>query len=90
MFDRSGAGSLSLSVGAVGNKFLENGCAVVSFREDMALAWGGIFAGIGAISLWAAVDSRTVEVQALLAVFGLAMVGFGAYTMVRRTWPTES
>jgi hypothetical protein len=56
----------------------------------MALAWGGIFTGIGAISLWAAVDSRTFEVQALLAVFGLAMVGFGSYTMVRRTWPTES
>jgi hypothetical protein len=55
----------------------------------MALAWGGVFAGIGAVALWAAVDSRTLAVRALLVLFGVTMVGYGGYTVVYRTWPTE-
>jgi hypothetical protein len=60
----------------------------VSFKEDMALGWGGIFAETGAGALWGAVDSQTLAVRVLLGVFGVAMVGFGGYTMVSGTWPT--
>ena len=55
----------------------------------MALAWGGIAVAMGAIGLWGGATSEGLALQALLVLFGVTMVAFGAQMIYYRDWPTR-